>query len=132
MAAQLLLAPHPTHPPSVRLLPTAVVEGGCAARQRSLLDQAEPAQKRRDLYFWTNFLFVNNPYPYDNTESDQCFVSWYLANDMQFYALSPALILAFLRKRLGIAITLVAVIASCLYTYKWTLETGASAHSFDG
>lgn len=89
---------------------------------------------RCDLYFWTNFLFVNNLHPYDNTESDQCFyVSWYLANDMQFYALSPALILAFLRsKRLGIAITLVAVIASCLYTYKWTLETGASAHSFDG
>lgn len=89
---------------------------------------------RCDLYFWTNFLFVNNLHPYDSTESDQCFyVSWYLANDMQFYALSPALILAFLRsKRLGIAITLTAVVASCLYTYRWTLETGASAHSFDG
>ena len=89
---------------------------------------------RCDLYFWTNFLFVNNLHPYDSTESDQCFyVSWYLANDMQFYALSPALILAFLRsKRLGLAITVLAVLASCLYTYQWTLETGASAHSFDG
>ncbi|XP_065898109.1 nose resistant to fluoxetine protein 6-like [Dysidea avara] len=40
-----------------------------------------------DKYWWTNILYINNFYP---KFVDQCFaVSWYLANDMQFFIISP-------------------------------------------
>ncbi|CAB4023741.1 nose resistant to fluoxetine 6-like, partial [Paramuricea clavata] len=45
--------------------------------------------------WWTNLLYINNFYPEEFTE--QCIGwTWYLANDMQFYVISPILlILAF-------------------------------------
>ena len=43
-------------------------------------------------YWWTNILYVNNFYP--TVYSDQCFsFTWYLANDMQFFIISPVLML---------------------------------------
>ena len=43
-------------------------------------------------YWWTNLLYINNFYP--TTFSDQCYgVTWYLANDMQFYIISPIFLL---------------------------------------
>ncbi|XP_057290815.1 O-acyltransferase like protein-like [Hydractinia symbiolongicarpus] len=50
-------------------------------------------------YWWTNLLYINNFYPDD--QSKMCYpVSWYLANDMQFYVISP-------------------IILWCMYKFKW-------------
>eukprot|EP00794_Sanderia_malayensis_P019239 gene19239-21167_t len=43
-------------------------------------------------YWWTNLLYINNFYP--NTMGDECIGwSWYLANDMQFYVISPIILI---------------------------------------
>ena len=43
-------------------------------------------------YWWTNILYINNFYP--TTFSEQCYgVTWYLANDMQFFIISPIFLL---------------------------------------
>ena len=45
-----------------------------------------------DKYWWTNVLYINNFYPTSFTE--QCYgVTWYLANDMQFFIISPIFLL---------------------------------------
>ena len=42
-------------------------------------------------YWWTNLLFINNFIPSDDGNS--CLVgSWYLANDIQFFIITPPLI----------------------------------------
>ncbi|EDO47385.1 predicted protein [Nematostella vectensis] len=42
-------------------------------------------------YWWTNVLYINNFYP--NELIKECLGwSWYLANDMQFFAISPVLL----------------------------------------
>ena len=47
---------------------------------------------RCEKYWWTNLLYINNFYP--TTFSDQCYGStWYLANDMQFFIISPIFVL---------------------------------------
>ena len=47
-----------------------------------------PDVDRCEKYWWTSTLYINNFYP--TTFSDQCYsVTWYLANDMQFYIVSP-------------------------------------------
>ncbi|KAJ7365133.1 hypothetical protein OS493_007782 [Desmophyllum pertusum] len=44
-----------------------------------------------DKYWWTNLLYINNFYP--NSLTQECLGwSWYLANDMQFYVISPILL----------------------------------------
>ena len=47
---------------------------------------------RCDHYWWTNILYINNFYP--TVYSDQCYtITWYLANDMQFFIVSPIFML---------------------------------------
>ena len=49
------------------------------------------AAKSCQSYWWTNLLYINNFYP---KGVDNCMGwSWYLANDMQFYVISPLLII---------------------------------------
>ena len=43
-------------------------------------------------YWWTNFLYINNLYPFKLNE--ECLGwTWYLANDMQFYIISPLILI---------------------------------------
>ena len=43
-------------------------------------------------YWWTNILYINNFYP--TVFAEQCYgVTWYLANDMQFFIISPIFLL---------------------------------------
>ena len=43
-------------------------------------------------YWWTNLLYINNFYPWKM--EDECIGwTWYLSNDMQFYILSPLIII---------------------------------------
>ncbi|KAJ8018167.1 Nose resistant to fluoxetine protein 6 [Holothuria leucospilota] len=49
-------------------------------------------------YWWTTMLFINNIYP---NMTDLCMKwTWYLANDMQFFIVSPLFIYAFFRNPL--------------------------------
>ncbi|XP_068725527.1 nose resistant to fluoxetine protein 6-like [Montipora capricornis] len=56
-------------------------------------------------YWWTNVLYINNFYP--TSLQNECLDwSWYLANDMQFYVISPALLFLIYRfKWKGLAIS---------------------------
>ena len=50
-----------------------------------------PARNCRS-YWWTNLLYINNLHP--NKLEEECMGwSWYLANDMQFYVISPLLLI---------------------------------------
>ena len=47
---------------------------------------------RCEKYWWTNILYINNFYP--TIFSDQCYgLTWYLANDMQFFIIAPIFVL---------------------------------------
>lgn len=49
-------------------------------------------------YWWTNLLYINNFHP--NSLTKECLGwSWYLANDMQFYIISPLLLFIIYRLR---------------------------------
>ncbi|XP_069136396.1 nose resistant to fluoxetine protein 6-like [Argopecten irradians] len=51
-------------------------------------------------YWWANLLYINNFYPHYGNLGKQCFGwSWYLANDMQFYMVSPAILILLCRYR---------------------------------
>ncbi|XP_066920656.1 nose resistant to fluoxetine protein 6-like [Clytia hemisphaerica] len=53
-----------------------------------ILDDPTGGQKGCQRYWWTNFLYISNFYP--KSFWRMCHpISWYLANDMQFYILSP-------------------------------------------
>ncbi|XP_071944609.1 O-acyltransferase like protein-like [Antedon mediterranea] len=44
-------------------------------------------------YWWTNLLYINNLYPFPGSINRQCIGwCWYLANDMQFFIISPFII----------------------------------------
>ena len=48
-------------------------------------------QNSCNAYWWTNLLYINNLYP--SSLSEECMSwSWYLANDMQFFVISPLII----------------------------------------
>jgi peptidoglycan/LPS O-acetylase OafA/YrhL len=63
-------------------------------------------------YWWTNFLFLNNFVPADGVNMCMGW-SWYIANDFQFYAVSPFFIYLFWRhRRAGWLALLSALVAS--------------------
>ncbi|XP_074653885.1 nose resistant to fluoxetine protein 6-like isoform X2 [Tubulanus polymorphus] len=73
-------------------------------------------------YWWTNLLYINNFYP--QHEMKQCMDwSWYLANDMQFYVITPPLLILLYRYRkagiivITLLITATLVASGCLSRY---------------
>jgi len=84
-----------------------------------------PATKNCEKYWWTNLLYINNFYPVDQAKG--CFGwSWYLANDMQFYVISPIILYCMYKfKWLGVSITNGILLLACfivngvlIYHYK--------------
>lgn len=64
-------------------------------------------------YWWTNILYIQNFYPAGDQNNECMSWTWYLANDMQMYIVSPLFILALHNsKRLGVALWSVALLAS--------------------
>lgn len=63
-------------------------------------------------YWWSHLLFINNFYPFDRDE--QCMGwTWYLPNDVQFFALLPPLVwLLYRRRAWGVAAIAVIMTAS--------------------
>ena len=53
---------------------------------------AVPQQENCQNYWWTNLLYINNFYPW-KLERECMSWSWYLANDMQFFVISPLIII---------------------------------------
>jgi len=84
--------------------------------------------------WWTNLLFVNNIVPWGVCESGGClYVSWYLADDMQFYILSPLFFtLYYYRNLTGMTVTLVVCVAMIILTVKQTIDGPWSDLTFDG
>ncbi|XP_069123536.1 nose resistant to fluoxetine protein 6-like [Argopecten irradians] len=64
--------------------------------------------------WWTNLLYINNIYK----RRKMCFGwSWYLANDMQFYVVSPLLLVPlFFSKKIGLFINILALLGIYIAT----------------
>ena len=69
-----------------------------------------------DKYWYTNLLYINNFWPEDF--SKQCVAwGWYLANDMQFFVISPIMLIPlFFLWPLGVVVTTVILIGSLIVT----------------
>ena len=63
-----------------------------------------------------NLLFINN---FQRSDENQCFAwGWYLANDFQFYIITPFLLVAYKKRKIfGILFTSILLIGSILYAY---------------
>ena len=75
-----------------------------------------PDVNRCENYWWTNVLYINNFYPV--VYSDQCYygVTWYLANDMQFFIISPIfMLLLYYFWKIGFAIIAVIMLSSTAF-----------------
>ena len=56
------------------------------------LDSASTYYNNCRSYWWTNLLYINNFYP--SNANDGCIIwTWYLANDMQFFVISPLMLI---------------------------------------
>jgi peptidoglycan/LPS O-acetylase OafA/YrhL len=75
-------------------------------------------------YWWTNLLYINNFYP--TVAEDECIGwSWYLANDMQFYIISPIILIVYYKSRRAGWALVTLLITACMvinavlsYTYE--------------
>ncbi|XP_071491869.1 O-acyltransferase like protein-like [Diadema antillarum] len=74
-------------------------------------------------YWWTHPLYVNNLVPFDASTEDTCFgLSWYLANDMQFFIISPIIIVLLHKKgKAGMALitSIMLVSLGALFGINW-------------
>ncbi|XP_020606704.1 nose resistant to fluoxetine protein 6-like [Orbicella faveolata] len=61
-------------------------------------------------YWWTNLLYINNFYPTSFAASCMGW-AWYLANDMQFYIIAPAILFTAYRFRLPGLLAITGVLA---------------------
>ncbi|XP_071944620.1 O-acyltransferase like protein-like [Antedon mediterranea] len=83
-------------------------------------------------YWWTNLLYINNLYPFPGSLANMCMGwSWYLANDMQFFIISPILIILLYKNwKIGLPAISVLCAASIAITawisYYWGLPVTGS------
>lgn len=76
-------------------------------------------------YWYSNFIYLNNFIP--DWKSSACLgVSWYLANDMQFFILSPIVIVLYIKVHKIIG--WIAIFSACACGI---ITSGAIAHHFD-
>jgi len=68
-------------------------------------------------YWWTNFLYIDNFFPWTDTDACMGWV-WYLANDMQFFLISPFLILVYCKSRkIGYSLISFLIFTTCAITF---------------
>lgn len=66
-----------------------------------------------DKYWWSNFLFINNLVPW--VMNDECISwVWYLANDWQFFLMTPPIVYLYCKKRHFGFITCALLIIICM------------------
>ena len=71
---------------------TLTVHLGNGPMWRASFGEDSALQKNCQKYWWTSLLYINNLYPWEFM--DECMGwTWYLANDMQFFAIAPIIII---------------------------------------
>ncbi|CAM9234924.1 unnamed protein product [Ectocarpus sp. 6 AP-2014] len=87
-----------------------------------------------DKFWWSNVTYLNNLVPWHQGETGTCFYpTWYLADDMQFYMVSPVFIVLYMRRKWwGVAATFLAIVASTAAMAIGTYVRGWSALTLDG
>ncbi|KAN0028570.1 hypothetical protein ACTFIV_010416 [Dictyostelium citrinum] len=74
-------------------------------------------------YWWTNILFINNFY------LNECYgVAWYLANDMQFFLLTPFIIVLYRKSKtigwiLAVSLMIASMMATLAVSIKYEIPT---------
>ncbi|XP_077861750.1 nose resistant to fluoxetine protein 6-like [Saccoglossus kowalevskii] len=82
-------------------------------------DYAEPCYS----YWWTNVLFINNLYPYNDSLRSRCMPwTWYIACVMQFYIISPLIILV-LKWRESIGLVVMGLLCAMDFTCTALIST---------
>ncbi|XP_064649525.1 nose resistant to fluoxetine protein 6-like isoform X2 [Lineus longissimus] len=67
-------------------------------------------------YWWTNLLYINNFYPTDSQLGCMGW-GWYLANDMQFFLITPIILFILYKNRIaGLAVIFAITVASLIAT----------------
>jgi len=79
-----------------------------------------------DQYWWTNLLFINNLIPF--TRKSECIGwLWYLANDFQFFLMTPPIIYAYCKNRkVGYLVAALLVVISMVVNGALTLAFNVS------
>eukprot|EP00903_Cladosiphon_okamuranus_P009857 g9367.t1 len=87
-----------------------------------------------DRFWWSNVAYINNLVPWHQGETEECFYhTWYLADDMQFYMVSPVFIVLYMRRKWwGVWATFMAIAASTAAMAIGTYARGWSALTLDG
>ncbi|CAC5380350.1 unnamed protein product [Mytilus coruscus] len=80
--------------------------------------------------WWWNLLYINN----FKTAGEECFGhAWYLANDMQFYVISPPILLALYHSKIaGTIVTLVLWIGTAIATAVISVQKDLRANPLSG
>lgn len=82
-----------------------------------------------DKYWWANLLFINNFVPKEY--QDQCMGwSWYLANDMQMYLISPIFLFLYFKSKVIAIIVIEIVLVASIFAQgyvAWVLEFSCMA-----
>eukprot|EP00357_Protocruzia_adherens_P036481 CAMPEP_0115016484 /NCGR_PEP_ID=MMETSP0216-20121206/27472_1 /TAXON_ID=223996 /ORGANISM="Protocruzia adherens, Strain Boccale" /LENGTH=499 /DNA_ID=CAMNT_0002386965 /DNA_START=29 /DNA_END=1528 /DNA_ORIENTATION=- len=82
-----------------------------------------------DKYWWTNIVYINNVYPSSN-ESTCLTQLWYTANDMQFFLITPFLLIIYLfvNKTAGVLSIMALCIASWIHIWILTYQYHFAAY----
>ena len=82
-------------------------------------------------YWWTNLLYINNLYP---SGSQECYpVTWYLANDFQFFLILPffAFFSVYYSHFISIGILLIGMIFSIVFAFVESYRNNWSINVYD-
>ncbi|XP_033640909.1 O-acyltransferase like protein-like [Asterias rubens] len=114
----------PTYMISLAIFASLAIHFGTGPTKNSLF---EYVGKTCQDYWWTNLLYINNLYPFPGTLNAQCMGwSWYLANDMQFFVISPFLLyLLYKKARIGLGVIIALCFGSIGVTAYLALYYGA-------
>ncbi|CAC5380351.1 unnamed protein product [Mytilus coruscus] len=80
--------------------------------------------------WWWNLLYINN----FKSVAEECFAhAWYLANDMQFYVISPPILLALYHSKIaGTIVTLVLWVGTAIATAVISVQKDLRVNPFSG
>jgi peptidoglycan/LPS O-acetylase OafA/YrhL len=78
--------------------------------------RVDSVQQTCNQYWWTNILYINNLHP--PNELGECMAwSWYLANDFQFYLITPIIAVLWTRNKMaGTLLALILLVGSYIST----------------
>ncbi|XP_038052533.1 uncharacterized protein LOC119725264 [Patiria miniata] len=101
----------PAYMVSVAIFASLAIHFGQGPGKRRLFEAAADACRKN---WWTNLLYINNLYPFPGELGQQCMGwSWYLANDMQFFVISPVIIyLLYKNAKWGMGLIMTLCLAS--------------------